>query len=535
MVKKIGQLFHQKNSIAGASLILIVTLFLSNVLGVIRDHYLTQKIPTDLLSSYYAAFTIPDTIFNILILGTMASAFIPIFTTLITQKKEKEAWIVASSVINLLIIFVIVSCLILAILMPYIIPLVVPGFDHERQLLTIKLARIMLASPILFGLSYAFGSMLNSFKRFFVYSLSPLIYNLAIIAGTLLFAQKYSVTGIALAVVAGAFLHLAIQLPVVLRLGFRWQPKIFWQHWGVRRIGVLMLPRAIALGGNQIMLLVFTAIASSLAGYSVASYNLANNIQTMPTVVFGTSFATAIFPTLAEAASSNRMRDFAGHVLKMSRAVLFFLIPISAIFILLRMEIVRLILGSGYFGWQQTVATANTLGFFSLSLVFSGVAALLARSFYALHNTKIPMVVTLIAALVSIVFGKIFSLKFGVSGLALGFSLGVFFSSVLMYLILRTKIKFEEEKSLFYFILKIVLATLIMSIAIQESKMLIGMIVNMQRFWGVAVKALIALGVGSGVYLLCCWIFGCEEISALKYLVLRFGRKEIENGSNIEQ
>jgi putative peptidoglycan lipid II flippase len=278
MVKKVAALLHKKNSLAMASAVLMITLTLSNVLGVVRDHFLTQKIPTELLSVYYAAFRIPDLIFNVLILGAITSAFIPIFTNLISREKEDEAWVVASSVINIAFLVLVGFSIILAIFMPWIAPLVVPGFDTAKLDLMVKLARIMLLSPIFFGLSYILGGILNSYKRFLVYSLAPLVYNLAIILGTLFFADKYGIFGVAVAVIIGAFFHFLIQLPVVLRLGFKFKMIIDWKHWGVKRIGLLMIPRALALGANQIMLLVFTSISSSLGQYSIAAYNLADNI-----------------------------------------------------------------------------------------------------------------------------------------------------------------------------------------------------------------------------------------------------------------
>lgn len=533
MVKKITNALQQKNTLTGASVILIVTLFLSNVLGVVRDHFLSQKIPTDLLSAYYAAFRIPDFIFNLLILGAIASAFIPVFTTLITQKKDKEAWQVASSVINLAVIFLIILIILLFVLMPYLVPLVVPGFSPEKQDLTVKLARIMLGSPLLFALSYIFGGILNSYKRFLAYALAPLVYNLVIIIGTLFFADKYSVTGVAVAVVCGAALHFLIQLPVAIKLGFKYHLKIFWQHWGVRRIGILMLPRAIALGSNQIMLLIFTAIASGIGGASVAVYNLADNIQTMPMVVFGASFATAIFPILSEAISANRRDNFALQIERIIRVILFFLVPMTVIFVLLRTEIVRLILGSGFFGWQQTVDTANTLGIFALALVFTGLMPLFSRAFYALHNTKIPMIVMMINVVISIVLAKIFSPHFGVVGLAMGFSIGAAISTIIIYLLLRTKAEFKNEKQIVIFAFKVILASFIMALAIQESKMLTGIFVDMQRFWGVLAKTCISLGIGISVYLLCCWIFGCEEIRAIKIIFNKMLHKGID-GTPVE-
>lgn len=529
MVQKISNALHKKNSVTGASVILIITLFLSNVLGMLRDHFLTQKIPTDILSVYYAAFRIPDFIFNILILGAITSAFIPIFTTLISQKKEKEAWEVTSSVINLALIFLFAISIILLFLMPILVPLFVPGFDSVKQAEVTKLARIMLLSPIFFGMSYIIGGVLNSYKRFLVYALAPLVYNLIIILGTLLFADKYSITAVAIAVVGGAFLHFLIQVPVAVKLGFKYQLKIFFHHWGVRRIGILMLPRSIALGMNQIMLLVFTAIASSLGGSSVAVYNLADNIQTMPMVVFGTSFATAVFPSLSEAVSSDRLNDFGAQIQKVMRTILFFLVPMTAILILLRTEIIRLILGSGFFGWEQTIATANVLGILSLSIVFTGLSALFSRGFYALHNTKTPMIITLINVILSIILGKILSINYGILGLAMGFSIGSFVGILIYYFSLRQKIKFEREGKVIIFILKIVFATLIMSVVIQETKTIVGYFVDMQRFWGVALKTFASLGIGVGIYLLFCWIFGCEEIKAVKFILAKYSG----NGRNV--
>lgn len=537
MVKKVTSFLNKKNSITSASIILMATLFFSNVLGVFRDHYLTQKIPTEMLSVYYAAFRIPDFIFNILILGAITSAFIPVFTNLISRQKEEEAWRVAVSIINLAFIVLVFFSVLLAIFMPYVMPLVVPGFDSEKQILAVALARIMLFSPIIFGLSYIFGGILNSYKRFLVYSLAPLFYNFTIILGTLIFADKFGVFGVSVAVVIGAFLHFLIQLPVAIKLGFRWRPIIDWKHWGVQRIGLLMLPRSLALGANQIMLLIFTAMASSIGGYSIAVYNLADNIQTMPMVVFGTSFATAIFPSLSESFSQNNYNDFKTQIKKITRIVLFFMIPLTFIFILLRSQIVRLILGSGHFGWEQTISTADTLAYFSLSLVFTGLMPLFARGFYAMHNTKIPMIITFINVVTSIILAKFLSAHFGVSGLAMAFSIGAALSTIVIYFLLEKKVKLGFGKELFFFILKIFGATLLMVLALQEVKTIIGLWVDMHTFIGVAWQTLGSLFAGLCVYFAACWVFGCEEILALKYVFQKYagranGIEEISRSNN---
>lgn len=518
MVQKVSKLLHNKNSVRSASIILVVTLTLSNLLGVVRDHYLTQKIPTDLLSVYYAAFRLPDLIFNILILGAITSAFIPIFTNLISRNKEEEAWQMAASVLNIAILSLVFLSLILAVIMPFIMPMVVPGFSSDKQELTVKLARIMLLSPIFFGISYIFGGILNSFKRFLAYSLAPLIYNLAIISGTILFADRFGVMGVAVAVVIGAFLHFIIQLPVAIRLGFHFQWKIWWQHWGVKRVGVLMIPRAIALGANQIMLLIFTGIASSLGGFSIAVFNLADNIQTMPMVVFGTSFATAVFPTLSEAVSRDQFGEFVSQIKKITRNILFFMVPITLIIILLRIQIVRIILGSGHFGWEQTIATADTLAYLAASLVFTGLTPLFSRAFYALHNTRTPMIITIIGVIVSVTLGKLLSSSMGIEGLALGYSLGSMLAALIFYFSLKKAMNFDGERELLWYLAKIALASIVMAIIIQASKDFVGLVVDMQRFWGVATQTTTALIFGVAIYLAMAWALGLKEIQAISFI-----------------
>lgn len=510
----LNRLFFGQNTIRGASLILIFTLFLSNLLGLIRDHYLAQKIPTHLLDAYYAAFRLPDFVFNILILGAISAAFIPVFTEFISKKKREEAFYIANSFLNLILSALFISLFILFIFLPYLIPLIVPKFDPEKQRLTLSLTRLFLLSPLFFALSFIFSGILNSFKKFLVYSIAPLVYNLSIILGTIFLADKINVFAPAYGVVIGAFFHMAIQFPPLWELGFRLKLVFDYTHKAVRKIFKLMLPRAIGLGASQILLIVYTAIASRWPA-SVAVFNLADNIQTMPTVIFGTSFATALFPTLAERASLEKKEDFAFYLEKALRVILFILIPASLGMILLRAQIVRLILGSGYFKWTQTVLTANTLGFFTISLAASGLIPLLARAFYAFQDTKTPTLYSIISVFFSLLFAFLFASKMGVYGLALAFSLGSFLNAFLLYGNLRKKILLPEKKigqSLF----KIILATLVMGLVVQISKNLLGSIVDMQRVWGVATQTLGAILFGLGAYFLTTSWLGAEELNLLR-------------------
>lgn len=515
----IKKFFSKENSVRGATGILAVTLLLSNFLGVIRDHYLAQKIQPEFLDAYFAAFRIPDLLFNLLVLGAIAAAFIPVFTEYL-NKETREAWRLVANLVNITLFILLISIILLWVFMPALVPLVVPNFSADKKELTTNLARILLLTPIFFGLSYIFGGILNSFKRFLIYSIVPLVYNLSIIFGTIFFADRFGVYGVVWGVVAGSLLHWLIQFPFVRSLGFKFSFETNFRHPGVIKIGRLMLPRTIGLGAAQLILVFFTALASAWPG-SIAYFNLANNIQTMPTVVFGASIATAVFPTLSEMISAGNREKFSHYLIKGIRAIIFLLVPTTVGVILLRVQIVRLVLGSGYFQWGPTITTADTLGFFALSLVASGLIPLLARAFYAFQDTKTPMLISVYSTIVTIFLGyilikptQIFGLP-QVYGLALAFSIGAFINFFWLYRKLRPHFNSAEEAKVGGLFWNVIFATLIMAIAVQITKMISGSIVDMNRFIGVLIQTLAAIAIGTLGYLLTCRLLGVEEISEI--------------------
>lgn len=523
-MNKLIKKLNGQNSIRGATVILIVTLFLSNILGLVRDHYLAQKIPTTILDAYYAAFRIPDLVFNIMILGAITASFIPVFSKYISNKKIKDGWHIANSFLNISAVLIVICLIILWFIMPYIIPLLVPDFDLEKQKLTLNLSRIILLSPIFFTLSYIFGAILNSFKRFFIYSLAPLIYNFCIIVATIFFADTIGVYGVVYGVLVGAFLHMLIQLIQLVRMGFKYSFSFDYRNKDVRKIFVMMIPRAIGLGASQMMLIVYTAIASTLAAGSVAIYNLADNIQTMPTVVFGISLATAIFPTLTEHFNLRKLPEFSSHVYKSVKSIAYILIPFSIAMILLRAQIIRLILGSGYFGWNETILAYNTLAFFAISLFFQGLIPLFARSFYAMHNTKTPTVISIISVVLGIILAYFFAPTMGVQGLALSFSIASIFSAITMYLYLENYVKElkTHRKKLAIYLFKIVVGSLVMGITLQIIKTLLGNYFDLNRFWGVLTQAGISFILATLVYIFIAKILKVNEQEQFINLITRY-------------
>lgn len=524
MREKISEFFNRSNSVRGASIILVITLTLSNVLGLLRDHFLAGKIPTSELDIYFAAFRIPDLIFNFLVLGAISSAFIPVFCEFIESKKMDEGWRVTNTLLNLSVVTLIIFAIIMYFVMPFATPLVVPDFPVEKMEKVTELSRLLMLTPIFFSISYILSGVLNSYKKFISYSIAPLVYNLSIIVGILLVGKSTGILGIVYFVILGSILHFLVQLPTTIKCGFKYQLLLNYKNSSIIKILKLMVPRTIGMGVNQIMLLVFTAIASTLAIGSISAFNFANNIQTMPVVVFGTSFATAVFPTLTRAIAAKKHSEFSFYLNRSIRAIAFILIPISALFILMRAQIIRLILGSGEFEWSDTRATALVLGFFSISLFAQGAIPLLARAFYALKNTKTPMYISIITALLSIILGFIFSKSMGVSGLALAFTLGSFFNALLLYFLLSRAYHFSLEPKFIFFILKITLVSFIAALFTWFTLHLAAQIVNMATFWGVLEQVIIASFVGIFIYISISYIMRFDE---MKWAI----RRKI-NGSN---
>lgn len=510
-----------KTTITGGAAIIAFFSVVSKIVGLARDRIIAATFGAgDITDIYFASFRLPDLIFSTLILGAFSSAFIPVFIKWL-KKDEPEAFRIASSIMNILVLVLAVLAGIFFIFTPRLTPLIAPGFDLGKQESVVVLTRIMLLSIIFFGASNVLSGMLNSFKRFVAYSLAPIFYNLGIIAGVLFFVPMWGVRGLAWGMVLGSFLHLLIQVPAIIKSGFRWQPYLSLKHEAVRRIGLLMLPRTFGLAAGQVNQVVINIIASTLTVGSVAVFNFAFNLQSFPIGVFAISLAIASFPYFSESAALEDKREFIGHFSLTLRRILFLIIPASVFILLLRAQVVRLILGAGNFDWQDTVMTLETLGYFSLSLFAQAMIPLLARAFYAFQDTRTPVLVSLVSVLINIFGGVYFSRFLGVAGLALAFSLASIANVILLFVILKIKLEFLDEKTIVFSLFKISLISILAGLVLQMAKHLVGSVVNMQTFIGVLTQFLTASTVGISVYLFLARVFRCQEIEVVRRTKLK--------------
>lgn len=517
MIKRILDYFKNGekavHSITGAAVIIAVMGLASRLLGLVRDRILASRFGAgDELDIYYAAFKIPDLVFNLLILGALSAAFVPVFTSLVSRDGKKEAWEMVNKVLTLMIIVLIFVTAILFFLTPWLTSLITFGFSSEKQSLVSALTRIMLFSPILMGVSGLFGGILNSFKKFFFYSLAPIFYNVGIIIGVLFFTGHFGVQGLAWGVVLGAFLHLIVQLPETLRCGMKFKINFDFKDKNLYRIVQLMVPRTMGLAVAQINLLVVTILASTLRAGSLSVFNLANNIQSVPLGLFGISFATAAFPTLSACWAQNKKDDFVENFSKTFRSIMFFAIPFSVIFIVLRAQIVRVVLGAGKFDWEDTIMTFQSLGIFSLSLFAQSLIPLLARAFFSIHNTKTPFLVGLFSGATNLVLALFLIEKYQTLGLVFAFTFSSILNMLLLLVLLRKKVGNLDEQTIIKSTWKIIFVSLVMAIFMQITKYGMSYIVNMDTFLGVFSQMATSFFVGIAIFVLIGKLTGIEEL-----------------------
>lgn len=505
--------------IVSAALLLGVASLVSRVVGLLRDRVFTTMFGAgDTFDAFVVAFRIPDLIFNLVVIGALSAAFIPLFTQkMVSGKKgEEEAHRFALSILHLMGIGIGVLSIFFALFAPHIIPLIAPGFEGDKLRLTIMLSRIMALQPILLCASFVFSGVLNSYKRFFAYALAPIVYNIGIIIGAIFFTPIMGAAGLGWGVVLGAFLHAGVQFPSVIRVGFRWKPVLISSTKDLFAIWKMMLPRMFGLAAQQTNLFIVTIIGSGLLSGSISAFHLANNVQYIPIGIFGIAFAQAAFPTLSELYARKKHAEFRHTITKSFRYIMFFVLPFSALFYLLRSQIIRVLFGQGAFNWADTTVTYETFGFLVMSIFAQATIPLLTRAFYAQHNTRIPVLISIGSIAVNTLIAFPFAHMYGVQGLAIAFSASTIIQLAVLLGILHVQLDGFDDKKVIMSIGKMAIATVIGAVATQLLKTPIAAVVDMQRFWGILTQLIGSFAGGILVYVIVCIFLKSEELEIIK-------------------
>jgi putative peptidoglycan lipid II flippase len=265
-------------------------------------------------------------------------------------------------------------------------------------------------------------------------------------------------------------------------------------------------------GINMLNTFAMTVIATTLAAGSVTIYQFAYNIQFFPIGIIAVSFAVASFPSFVEYANDHDKPGFIQAFSNTVSQVFFFIIPASIVFLLLRAQIVRVVVGAGAFGWEETIRTADTLAFFTLSLFAQGLIYLFARAFYAYKDTVTPLVAGLVAMVTTIVAALLFSREFGVIGLAMSFSLGSMVNLALLWAMLRQKLGSLGELGILQSLFRVCVAAVGCAVVVQIMKSFVGQFITLDTFFAVLSQGLIAGGAGLLVYGLLAWFLRSPEM-----------------------
>jgi len=405
MVSRVFHLVYKEiKGLHQAAYVLGLFAFGSQLLAIVRDRLLAHTFGAGVeLDLYYTAFRIPDLLF--VLFASMLSVYVLLpFVSRATEPKAKQA-VLAQVFTLFLIVYTIVACL-LALFAPLYVPVLFPGFAAQAAELTVLL-QILLLQPLFLGLSSICGVVTQLHHRFVLYAISPLLYNVGIILGVAALYPFFGLPGLVAGVVIGAIGHVLVQVPFVMRSNLAFS-AIWPIDWGfIRELIVTAVPRSLTLSLNQLVLLFFVSVATTFTAGSVAVFQLAYNIQSVPLAIIGMSYSVAAFPTLSHLFAARKHDRFNEQVITAMRHIIFWSVPIVGLVIVLRAHIVRVLLGSGEFDWSDTRLTAAVLAVFAVSLAAQALLLLLVRALYAGGRTTVPLLVTVFSSAVAVVAGLV--------------------------------------------------------------------------------------------------------------------------------
>lgn len=419
MVKKFFQLIEREISgLHEAAYLLGFFSLLSQLLGFIRDRLLASYFGAgETLDIYYAAFRMPDLIFIVSASMVSLSVLIP-FLSRKREEGDRAARAFLDSVCTAFFIFIVCVSVVVFFFAPDLIRFLFSGFSEEASSVTTVLMRIMLLQPIFLGISNLLASVTQLERRFFVYAVSPILYNLGIIFGVIFLYPAVGLQGLAWGVVLGAFLHLGVQIPVIARSRMLPRFRLPVSLPLVKEVFLVSLPRTLALSLQNITVLVLTALGSLLGVGSIAIFNFSWNLQSVPLSIVGASYSLAAFPTLAGLWTKGDRETFISTLSTAMRHILFWSLPALVLFVVLRAQIVRAILGSGAFDWNDTRLTAAALALFAVSIAAQSISLLFTRGYYAAGKSRTPLFIAFGGALVTVCSAFLFSRLFAEETLA---------------------------------------------------------------------------------------------------------------------
>lgn len=531
MVKSLLNLLAlRQSSILSGATVLMVAVFASRFLGLIRDRLLVQNFDTSQAAIFFAAFRLPDLLFQILVFGSLSVAFIPVFTEILHKQGENEAFKFASSILNLsLLIFGVVVILAIIFVGP-LNSLFVPGFSGTQKVLTDQTTQVILVAQLILVVGTFFFGIAHTYQRFIIPALAPIFYNLGIIGGILFIAPVFGITGLGLGVIIGAILHSLVQIPLVRSLGFKYKFTFDFFNSGVKEVFKLMSVRNIGLIAEQANETVGIALASLVSYSSVTLLTFSNHLFAVPIGLFGATIAQAALPVLSKEYAKNEIESFKKTLLTTMHQILFLTLPSAAILIVLRIPVVRLVFGADLFSWEDTVLTGRTVAYFAIGLAAQSVVLLLVRGFYAMKDTKTPVLVSLISISLNIMLSVLFVLGIGLGvwSIGLAYSVSIIIGTILLTYFLSRKLNGFKSSDLVIPAIKMLVASSAAAFALYiPMKALDQLVFDTTRTVNLIMLTGIASSFGLAVYILLVWLLDVRELTTFTELIKKIGKIKV--------
>src|SRR3989344_1072728 len=538
--KSLGLLLKRQNNILSAAVVIMGTIIFSQILGLVRQRLLVSIFgASDTLGIYLVSTRIPEFLFQLIIAGALTSAFIPVFSDYLAKDKEEEAKKIASTLLFLsLIIFSAIS-VILIIFAKEISSIVAPGFSVAQIELMANLTRIIILGEIIFIAGSFFSAILQSYNHFFIPGIASALYNFGIILGIILLYRFFGIYSAAYGVILGALIFVLAQVPTIRSLGFGFRPNLSLESvrnsavWDVFK---LIWPRTLSIAVFQLGSLVTVTLVSFLQnpGRNYVIYDYAQTLAFAPVALFGQAIAQASFPVLSK--EKDNPEHFKLTFMTSFNQLFYLILPISVLLLVLRIPIVRLIYGASQFDWQATVLTGRTLSFFAISLFAQALVYLVARGFYALHDTKTPLIIGTISTFLMIIFASVFIFYYnlGVESIALAYSIGSIFNFVIMFIFLDIKIGGFPKRQFIVSTTKILLATFFTAFALYiPIKLLDQLVFDTTKTVNLILLTGISSFAGLSLYLFLTWLFNVKEATMFILLFKKIGDwRQILSGSS---
>ncbi len=513
------------SSVLYAAGMLTIMMTISRVLGFVRDISVSSTFGISWQAdAYAAAFTIPDLIYFALVGGGLSSAFIPVFSSYLATNKEEEGYEMASTILNIVALASMVLIAIGMVFTPQLVELLT-NFQHgeaeQATALTILLTRIMFAQSFFMCLAGISQGILQCYKEFTVPALGAVVYNIAIIVIGLLLAKYIGIMAFTIGVVAGAALNLLLQIRVMRQYRFSYRLTINLHHPGVKKFFLLFMPVVLGLSMNEINLLVSQYLASTLGEGVVYALKQAQRIMMLPVGIFAAAIGLSVFPTMTSHVARGEMEEYKQNLTMGLRTIIFITLPASAGLMALSRPVVRAMYQQGAVTSEQIEMVSVILVFYCIGIVGYGAQQILNRGFYAVQDTKSPVLINVFVLLFNIVFSIALVEPLEYRGLALAYSLTGLLSMAVLGFFLRRKIGPYGGQALLKSALQSVAASVVMALIVYYTAAGLEQMLDVSGKLMQVVQVVAGISIGVFVYAVMAIVMKMEEARMVLRVVKR--------------